>query len=267
MMNFKDYIKQVRASGHYAFTTQDALSVLGITRNAFNCGMYKLKKNGDIVSPAKNLYVIVPPEHQIVGCIPPEELIPILMKHWHLPYYVCLLSAALYHGASHQKPQVFQVMTDKQIKALVCGKIKIDFVYKKSLTDLLTQKMMVKTGYLTVSTPELTAFDLMHYPHHVGGLNHIATVLSELIETINPDVLIALVTNSVEKAWAQRFGYLLEHIDSMDVDKQQDIATRLHEALVKPLSPVPLSPELPIKGEARDHRWMIIENTTIESDL
>ena len=231
--------------------------------------MYKLKKNGDIVSPAKNLYVIVPPEHQIVGCIPPKRRAYTYSDEALAFALLCVfaLSAALYHGASHQKPQVFQVMTDKQIKALVCGKLKIDFVYKKSLTDLLTQKMMVKTGYLTVSTPELTAFDLMHYPHHVGGLNHIATVLSELIETINPDVLIALVTNSVEKAWAQRFGYLLEHIDSMDVDKQQDIATRLHEALVKPLSPVPLSPELPIKGEARDHRWMIIENTTIESDL
>lgn len=267
MMNFQDYIKYVRASGHYAFTTQDSMSYLGISRNAFNCGMYKLKKKGDIVSPAKNLYVIIPPEHQHMGCIPADELVPILMKHWNLPYYVCLLSAAQYHGASHQKPQVFQVMTDKQIKPVCCGKISIDFVYKKTLANVSTQKMIVKTGYLTISTPESTAMDLLNYSHHVGGLNHIATVLSELIEVINPDALISLVASSVEKAWAQRLGYILEHIDSMDEEKQSSIASALHHALMKPLNPVPLAPELLIKGKTRDHRWMIIENTTVESDL
>ena len=189
------------------------------------------------------------------------------MKHWDLPYYVCLLSAAQYYGASHQKPQVFQVMIHKQIKSLVCGKVKIDFIYKKSLDELLTQKISVKTGYLTISTPELTAWDLLRYSHHVGGLNHIATVLSELIERINPETLALLVTQSKEKAWGQRLGYILEHIDSMDEKKQKDIIECLYQSLVKPTNPVPLAPELPVKGESRDLRWMIIENTTVESDL
>ena len=266
-MNFSDYIKHIRASGHYAFTTQEALSYLGISRNAFNCGMYKLKKKGEIVSPAKNLYVIISPEYQSMGCIPAEELVPILMKHWNLSYYVCLLSAAQYHGASHQKPQIFQVMINKQIKMLHCGKLRIDFVYKKSLTNLPTQAFTVKTGYLTMSTPELTAMDLLSYPRHVGGLNHIATVLSELIEKIDPELLIKLVKNSVEKAWAQRLGYILEHIETMDEEKQQDVANLLHHALEQSFNPVPLAPELLSKGQPRDHRWMIIENTTVESDL
>ena len=187
------------------------------------------------------------------------------MKHWDLPYYVCLLSAAQYYGASHQKPQVFQVMIHKQIKSLVCGKVKIDFIYKKSLDELLTQKISVKTGYLTISTPELTAWDLLRYSHHVGGLNHIATVLSELIERINPETLALLVTQSKEKAWGQRLGYILEHIDSMDEKKQKDIIECLYQSLVKPTNPVPLAPELPVKGESRDLRWMIIENTTQRS--
>lgn len=46
--------------------------------------MYKLKKKGDIISPAKHLYVIVPPEQQSIGCIPAAELVPLLMKHWSL---------------------------------------------------------------------------------------------------------------------------------------------------------------------------------------
>lgn len=45
------------------------------------------------MSPASGLYVIVPPEHQAYGCIPAEELIPILMEHLQADYYVALLSA------------------------------------------------------------------------------------------------------------------------------------------------------------------------------
>ena len=99
MTMFRDYIKSVRARGYYAFTTAQALAELGVSPNALRCGMYKLKKKGDIISPAKHLYVIVPPEYQVIGCLPAEELVPLLMKHWGLSYYVCLLSAAYYHGA------------------------------------------------------------------------------------------------------------------------------------------------------------------------
>ena len=267
MINYRDYIKYIRSSGHFSFTTDEAMSYLGVSRNAFNCGMYKLRKKGEIVSPAKNLYVIVPPEYQAIGCIPAEELLPILMKYLNVAYYGCLLSAALYHGASHQKPQVFQVMTDKQLKTVNCGKVRIDFIYKKSLANLPTQNITVKTGYLTIATPELTAMDLLNYPRHVGGVNHIATVLSELIEKVDPILLIKLVHESAEKSWVQRLGYILEKIDSMDEEKQQHIADLLYQSLAKPLRMVPLVPELQTTGNERNPRWMIIENTNIESDL
>jgi len=268
MTKFQNYIKSIRAMGHYSFTMDKVLADLHISRNAVICGMYKLKKKGDIVSPAKNLYIIVPPEYQAIGCLPAEELIPIIMKHWKLDYYVCLLSSALYHGASHQKPQIFQVMVSKQLKPIPCGKVKIEFIYKKSLEDLPTQKNPVKTGYLKIASPELTAMDLLLYPDHAGGLNHIATVISELIENINPNKLLSMLNQSEQKSWIQRFGFILEHIDTMESDKQKNMIQMLHEYISNRFtSPVALAPELPIKGKPRDHRWMIIENTIIESDI
>lgn len=267
-MKFQNYIKSIRSSGHYAFTTEKALADLRISKNALNCGTYKLKKKGDIVSPAKNLYVIVPPEYQPMGCLPAEELIPILMKHWDLPYYVCILSAAQQHGASHQKPQIFQVMTNKQIKPIICGKVRIEFIYKKSLDEKLVQKKVVKTGYLNISPPELTAMDLFIYAHQAGGINNIATILSELIESINIEKLMELIEKSTERAWVQRLGYVLEHIDSMTPDHQSKIINAIDHYLKKQqLNPVALAPELPIRGATRNSRWLIIENTTIESDL
>jgi hypothetical protein len=47
-------------------------------------------QSGDLVSPAKAFYVIVPPEYQAYGCIPAEKLIPILMDHLNIDYYVAL---------------------------------------------------------------------------------------------------------------------------------------------------------------------------------
>lgn len=47
---------------------------------------------------------LLPPEYQSYGSIPAEELVPIIMQHIQADYYVALLSAGLFYGATHQKP-------------------------------------------------------------------------------------------------------------------------------------------------------------------
>jgi len=56
--------------------------------------------------------------------------------------------------------------------------------------------------------PEVTAFDLAGYPHHAGGLDNAATVLSDLAESIDAAKL-ASITELSPVAWSQRLGYLL----------------------------------------------------------
>ena len=211
--------------------------------------------------------IIVPPEDQVMGSLPAEQLVPILMNHWEAPYYVCLLTAAMYHGASHQKPQVFQVMTTRRCRPLICGKIKISFYYKKSLEDLPIQNYPVRTGYLRISSPEMTTIDMLLYPHNSGNLNNIATVLSELIDCIDPKKLIDLASLINQKAWLQRLGYILESIDSEDNTKK-DLLRHELETYVQnlKLDYIPLMSESPSKGFPRNRKWMIVENTTLESD-
>ena len=268
MTNFPDYIKSIRARGRTYFTTQEAIAELGISQNAFNCGMYKLKKKGDIISPAKNLYIIVPPKYQAIGSLPPEEIVPILMKHWELDYYVCLISAAVYHGASHQKPQEFQVMTNKQLKPLQLGKVRIKFIYKKSLEEIKTQNIVVKSGYLKIATPETTAIDLLLYPKHSVGLNHIATVLTELVEILNAKLLIEAIKNLKEISSVQRFGYILEHLEPMNIGDRDKLVKELKKYLEnKKLQFVALATEVPIINYPKNNDWKIIENSNIESDV
>jgi hypothetical protein len=56
--------------------------------------------------------------------------------------------------------------------------------------------------------PELVALDLS------GGLNHIATVLSALIEAINKHKIIQLADFIGEKVSLQRLGYILDQFCS-----------------------------------------------------
>jgi predicted transcriptional regulator of viral defense system len=269
MSTFSHYVKQVRASGRQYFTVDDAVQDLSLSRRAVLLAVARLKRHGDLISPAKGLYVIVPPEYQRMGCIPAEELIPILMAYLKLPYYVSLLSAALYHGATHQKPRYFQIVTNKQMhRKLEFGQMHIQCLYKKNMDNLPIQNRTVNSGYLQIASPELTTLDLFLYSDKSGGINHIATVLSELIEVIDPNKLIALAERTHEKVWGQRLGYILEHIEADDEKKKDKLLSLLHNH-VSHRNPVfmPLAPELPILGMPRCQKWQIIENTTVESDL
>lgn len=178
--------------------------------------------------------MFVPPEHQPHGSIPPQELVPLVMKYLGVNYYVALLSAGLFHGATHQKPARFQVISDKRIKhPSTFGDVEIDYIYKQSVLKLSTQDVTVATGYLKVATPELVALYLFKYPDHAGGLNHIATVFSELIESLDPVKLINLAKDTRAECQLQRIGYILDHIDVMDEENAEIMINALAQHIQK----------------------------------
>lgn len=268
MGQFEVYIKEVRKSGRLYFTSTQAMEALGINANRLYVEIYKLKKSGDIISPAKGLYVIVPPEDQMMGSIPAEQLVPILMAYWHANYYAGLLTGAMYYGASHQKPQVFQVVSDRRSRPLICGRIKIEFIYKKSLADLPIKKLPVLTGYLNLASPELTAYDILVHHLLVGGLNNVATILSELIDAMTPEALNQFVNKIGQQFWVQRLGYILDSLDVLDATKKNTLLQVLQFYLKNmSLNYTPLSPDMPYKGYHKNGKWKIIENTNIESDI
>ncbi len=268
-MHLQSYIKDIRKDGKRCFTTRDIVEQFHVSNGHARVALHRLLKTGDLISPARGLYVIVPPEHQPHGSIPPQELVPLVMQYMGAHYYVALLSAGLFHGATHQKPARFQVISDKRIKhPSIFGDVEIDFIYKKSVLGLPTQDFTVNTGYLKVATPELVALDLLEYPNHAGGLNHIATVFSELIEKLDPVKLINLAKDTHHEYQLQRIGYILDHIDVMD-EKNAEIITTALALYVKENKPsyLPLASEISKTAYPRCKKWRIIENSEIESDL
>jgi predicted transcriptional regulator of viral defense system len=153
------------------------------------------------------------------------------MKSLAMPCYAGLLTAAQYHGAAHQRPQEFMVFLEKRRLAIECGKVRVAFLIRKRLREVPVQALNTPRGSLLLSTPEATAVDLVGYQHQAGGLDQVATVLSELAEKIDPQKLAAAAATAAVP-WAQRLGYLLEHVGAADrvAPLKEYVRARAHES-------------------------------------
>ncbi len=187
------------------------------------------------------------------------------MQFMQRPYYVGLLSAAAYQGAAHQQPQEFFVVTTQPALRPTQRKgIKVNYISKSSIQEKLIENMKVESGYLKISSPALTAVDLVQFEKKSGGLNRIATVLNELVEVIKPEMFSSILLNEASTYSIQRLGYLLEH--SLN---QKELADALYqESKEAGLSfyRVPLKAAAPTKGKPTDENWKVIVNTEIDID-
>jgi predicted transcriptional regulator of viral defense system len=254
------YLTEIRSQGRYAFTVEELKSQLNRSYPALRQNLFRLKAKKEIAIIRQGFYVIIPPEYSKQGIIPPYLYIDDLMQTLDKPYYVGLLSAAALHGAAHQQPTAYTVISQFPAPRSV-EKLKILFFSKQEfLQDGIIQKK-TPAGYINVSSPELTALDFFDYTHKFG-INCITTILQELSEEMKPSLLLKIARQFPNTAAIQRLGYILDTVVS---------AEKLSEALLKVLNkrncfPVPLSPQKAKKGETNG-KWKVIKNMEIESDL
>jgi len=243
------------------FTIEEAILALKSDRNPIARALKRLMKKGELAMPKRSFYVIVPPEYKILGCLPPEQFIPQLMEKSGYTYHVGLLSAAQFHGAAHQKPQRFQVMVNKPHSPVKCGRVHVEFHVRSGLEHVSTMEKNTARGVVRVATPETTAFELIGYMKHAGGLDTIATVIIELAEALNKNQLIEEAARS-PVAWSQRLGYLLEKVNAAELAEALYPFVQNHANKVTPLDSA-----RPRTGYDRSKRWLVAVNTNVEPDL
>lgn len=263
-MQLKDYINNQLKKGKSTFTLEEAFKEICKckSRNALISSIYRLLAKGELVSPAKGFYLIIPPEYQILKCLPAEHFIHHLMNYWEIEYYAALLTAAKYHGATHQSPHVFQIMIPKHKPEIICGNVKIEFYANKNLKNTPTQKISTAKSPLIISTPEGSAMDLVNYLDQAGGLNHVATVLSELKESMNPENLLNLAERQKNLPWKQRLGYILELIGAIAL--ADVLKNNLQQQ--KRINYIPLLPGMKSTSSSKNKVWKILENAIVEAD-
>jgi predicted transcriptional regulator of viral defense system len=255
------FIADLAARGRYTFTVEEAAKALHQSPVAARAALRRLRKKGEIAMPYRGFWVIVPPENRSNGCLPPDQFIPQLMEHLKEPYYAGLLSAAEYLGAAHQRPQVFQVVVAKNRPPIDYGKFRIRFVARGNVAEIPTVSFKTPRGFLKLSTPEATSFDLVGYPDRSAGLDNVATILAELAEQLDAGKLVEVARLS-PTAWAQRLGYLLDLVGADDkttalasyIEQEQPVAT-------------PLARSTPFKGAEKNSRWLVMINTVVEVEV
>jgi predicted transcriptional regulator of viral defense system len=183
-----------------------------------------------------------------------------MMAHLERPYYVCLLSAAAMHGASHQAPQVFQVMTDKTylVRKRELGRIRLRFYSSKFVSEDPTVRVTVPSGYVVVSTKETTVVDLVSRPRDSAGLSNVATIVGELGELNGSDL--ARVASRHGRTLTRRVGWFVDHFGDVADTEALRQAARLDLG-----EPVQLDPSKGRQGKA-DPAWQVRVNTVIEAE-
>jgi predicted transcriptional regulator of viral defense system len=74
------------------------------------------------------------------------------------------------------------------------------------------EQKVVKSGFINVSSPALTALDLVSYSSRAGGISRVASVLLELTDSVDFDILDEKLLISEPRATIQRLGHLLESV-------------------------------------------------------
>lgn len=243
---------------------QQAADLMGLDVNAASDALVRLRRQHQMFSPTRGLYVAVPPQYRTWEAVPALDFVDPMMAALGRDYYVALLSAAELHGAAHQRPQVFQVMTDQALADKDFGRVRVRFYVKANAADAPVVRVNTGTGTARVSSPAATMLDLASRPVDGGGLSNVATVVAELVEASGVDAAqIIDAATAFPASSLRRLGWLLDHTDA-DIDRDAVAATLTTGERRR--AQVYLDARGPRRGHA-DARWGLVVNAEVEADL
>lgn len=264
MIRLEKWLDELLLAGRLSFLKREALEGMGMTSASFNAAAGRLLAKGRIAKPRTGFFVIVRPEDRLAGP-DPVLWIDALMAFLNLDYRVSLLSAAAFHGSSHQAGMVFQVVVPRQLPRVVMGRRRVEFVYQENETfekvnhsDCLDQ-IKGDAGYVKVAGMELTLLDCVRYVSRAGGLNNVAQIVKDLGGQVSSMKLRA-AARGYGASVSCRLGYLLEwsghgRQTSALVDALRGVKS------YKPLSTGVMDDvDIFPREFARDERWKLLLN-------
>lgn len=264
--DYIDWLNQRAMRGRQFFTKDDFREAFGnVTEGSMAVALSRLAAGGWIVSPWQNFYVIVPIQYKLKGDVPPSYYIDELMHFLGRKYYVSLLTAASLHGAGHQRAMSFFVtMNGAALRSAVRSGTKLLLFQKKDVDLRFTSVVRTEGGYMNVSSPLMTALDLVQDERKVGGLSRVAEIFYELADKLDfNDDQIDLI-RQYGSPILQRVGYLLRVLELEDLEDMwyglcMKTGVKFKYTLLK-------SSVEKHENDERDKRWKIIINQEIDID-
>jgi hypothetical protein len=221
------------------------------SHEALRKALYRQQRAGRLVglSRGSEHWLIVPLQHAATGSPPLETwLDAYLRKTLHMPYYVGLLSAAETYGSSPYAVMVTQVMVATKRRPITVGRHEIVFHTCARIEAMPTRWHESADGRFKVSTPELTALDLIQRDSTLGGMSRVREVLRALWPHCTPDGLTQALDAVQSVPTAQRLGALLA------LDERADLLVPLSNWLRdKPTRLIALEGSLGHRNQRADH--------------
>jgi len=261
-----NWIEDLQRDGRVCFSLADTEKKFpSYSRIVLKNALTRLVSKKKICSVWKSFYVVIPIEYQSKGIIPEVYYIDWLMKFLERDYYISLLNAAVFYGAAHQQPQEFSVVTTPpSLRSTQKKGTKINFNNKATILKQFIEQRKTPTGYIRISSPELTATDLIQFEKEIGGINRATTVLNELAESCDFSKLTKDFFEYVPTPVIQRLGYLLENV--LEYQSQAD---DLYSCVGKndiSFRKTPLKSRKSVANCKTNKKWKIIINEQIEID-
>ena len=261
--NTIDFLRDIRSNGRYAFTFEEIVETIGKPAKNIRKDIDRLREKGMVRNIRKGFFIIIPDEYSKMGVIPVEFYVDDLMKYLSRQYYVGLFSAAMLHGAAHQQPQEFFIISESpKTRNIKNRDIMINFSEKKHFPLAGIESRKTDTGYFKISDKALTFLDLIYFENLMGGFSRITTILKELSEDIKPAAMKSAADNGFPASVFQRAGYLAEQIlqnNKLVTVFEQKLASMNFQAAYLKASGQ--------KTGVKDAKWKLFINTKIETDV
>lgn len=259
-----EYIIAQLAMERYSFSWEELTAKVSKTESGLVNELNRLVKKKEIINLRAGFYLILPPRYRSYGKLPVELYIEPLFAYLNKPYYLAFYSAAAFHGASHQQVQQDYLITMvPNMPDVKKGPTHLKVYATSTWPEKNIAQKKSDAGYFKISSPALTAADLLHYQTKVGGINRVFTTLEELVETTTPTDIKDLLAWYPHISTIQRLGYMLEHINAGHEGIQQ-ISEYLQQ---RRHYPVLLSPKKDQKAGYTGNKWKVDVNVELESDL
>ena len=183
--SISDWIDEKVMRGYYTFTIEDVKKNFPQFGDAYvRTSLYRLTIKKKIISPWKGFYVIMPIEFALKAIIPPVFYIDALMSFLNKKYYISLLNAASFYGASHQRAQTFSVITEApKLRNTAKTGTSILFFSKKNIPEKYIRSHKAQSGYVNVASPELTIPNLYTEIKRNGILYPKVVLAQAILET------------------------------------------------------------------------------------
>ena len=257
-----DSAKWLLSHGISSATTEELAALLAIPGSHVPQRMAALKRRKEIVSPARGLWIPVPPEYASWGAPPAIEMIDAIMRHLRVSYYIGWLSAAELHGASHHAPQVFQVAVSDTVRGRTTGRARFIFYHREHIQKVSLVQVETRSGMVPVSSVETTLLDIACDLVIAGGVDNAANIVIELCEEKCPDMAsLAALSWQYPATASRRLGHLMQNYTEVKgLDTLKAACARRNTALSL------LDPQAGFNGPV-DQDWYIRINREVSPDV